>query len=124
MLDKKDAVVMREIYKLTANNNGQCLVRPVDLLAAIPYKYELTKEDCVRILQNLQYDGYFDMVETEKKGEFYFCITLKTKGFGFLRSEEQLAKLRKKGILTKVGLTLLGVLLTWFLRWIIGLIAK
>ena len=124
MLNKKETVIMREIYKRTTNNNGKCLVRPVDLMASIPYNVELTKDDCVRILQNLQYDGYFDLVETEKKGEYYFCITLKNKGFAFLRTEEQTARLFKIKILTKVGLTLLGVLLAWLLRFIIGLIAK
>ena len=124
MLSKKETVVMREIYKRTTNNNGKCLVRPVDLMAAIPYNVELTLEELPPILQNLAYDEYFDLVETEKKGEYYFCITLLHKGFAFQRAEEQRIRNRKNSIIAKVGLTLLGVVLAWLLRWIIGLIVK
>ena len=124
MLNKKETVIMREIYKRTTNNNGKCLVRPVDLMASIPYNVELTLEELPPILQNLAYDEYFDLVETEKKGEYYFCITLLHKGFAFQRAEEQRIRNRKNSIITKVGLTLLGVALAWLLRWIIGLIAK
>lgn len=124
MLNKKETVIMREIYKRTTNNNGKCLVRPVDLMASIPYNVELTLEELPPILQNLAYDEYFELVETEKKGEYYFCITLLHKGFAFQRAEEQRIRNRKNSIITKVGLTLLGVLLAWFLRWIIGLLVK
>ena len=124
MLNKKETVIMREIYKRTTNNNGKCLVRPVDLMASIPYNVELTLEELPPILQNLAYDEYFELVETEKKGEYYFCITLLHKGFAFQRAEEQRIRNRKNSIMTKVGLTLLGVLLAWLLRWIIGIVVK
>ena len=122
MLNKKETVIMREIYKRTTNNNGKCLVRPVDLMASIPYTVELTLDELPPILQNLAYDEYFDLVETEKKGEYYFCITLLHKGFAFQRAEEQRIRNRKNSIMAKVGLTLLGVGLAALLRWVIGLI--
>jgi glucan biosynthesis protein len=124
MLSKKETVIMREIYKRTTNNNGKCLVRPVDLMAAIPYSVELTADELPSILQNLAYDEYFELVETEKKDEYYFCITLLHKGFAFQRAEEQRIRNRKNSILAKVGLTLLGVLLAWLLRLVIGLFFK
>jgi len=124
MLNKKETVIMREIYKRTTNNNGKCLVRPVDLMASIPYNVELTLEELPPILQNLAYDEYFDLVETEKKGEYYFCITLLHKGFAFQRAEEQRIRNRKNSIITKVSLTLLGVVLAFVFRWIIKLIFK
>ncbi|MBQ4444218.1 MAG: hypothetical protein II896_06165 [Clostridia bacterium] len=124
MLSKKETVIMREIYKRTTNNNGKCLVRPVDLMAAIPYNVELTLDELPPILQNLAYDEYFDLVETEKKGEYYFCITLLHKGFAFQRAEEQRIRNRKNSIMAKIGLTLLGVGLAALLRWLIGLIIE
>lgn len=122
MLNKKETLVMREIYKRTTNNNGKCLVRPVDLLASIPYNVDLTLYELPQILQNLEYDEYFEVEETEKKGEFYFCITLLRKGFAFQRREQERSKSLKSSVLVKIGLTLLGVLLAWLLRFIIGLI--
>lgn len=119
MLNKKETVIMREIYKRTTNNNGMCLVRPVELLASLPYNVEINLEDLAPILQGLAYDEYFDLEETEKHGEYYFCIALQKKGFAFQRAEEQRIRNRKNSILAKVGLTLLGVVLAWVLKLII-----
>jgi len=128
MLSKKETIIMREIYKRTTNNNGMCLVRPVDLMSSIPYNVEINLEDLSPILQGLAYDEYFELVETEKKGDYYFCITLLKKGFAFQRAEEMRIRNRKNSILSKVLLTLLGVVLATVLRyaipWIINLIKK
>ena len=123
MLNKKEVVVMREIYKRTTNNNGMCLVRPVDLMASIPYNVYINLEDLSPILQGLAYDEYFDLKEfTDENNEFVIQITLLKKGFAFQRAEEQRVRNRKNSIITKVALTLLGVALAWLLRYIIQLI--
>ena len=122
MLNKKETVIMREIYKRTTNNNGMCLVRPVDLMSSIPYNVELNFEDLATILQGLAYDEYFELVETDKNGEYYLCITLMKKGFAFQRAEEVRQRNRKNSIISKVALTLLGVVLAAVLRYVIGLI--
>lgn len=119
MLSKKETIIMREIYKRTTNNNGMCLVRPVDLMSSIPYNVEINLEDLAPILQGLAYDEYFELVETEKKGDFYFCITLLKKGFAFQRAEEMRIRNRKNSIMSKVLLTLLGVVLATVLRYAI-----
>ena len=123
MLNKKEVVIMREIYKRTTNNNGMCYVRPVDLMASIPYNVEICLEDLSPILQGLAYDEYFDIKElADQDNEFVLQITLLKKGFAFQRAEEQRARNRKNSIITKVALTLLGVGLAWLLRFIISLI--
>ena len=119
MLSKKETIIMREIYKRTTNNNGMCLVRPVDLMSSIPYNVEINLEDLAPILQGLAYDEYFELVETEKKGDFYFCITLLKKGFAFQRAEEMRIRNRKNSIMSKVLQTLLGVVLATVLRYAI-----
>ena len=123
MLNKKEVVVMREIYKRTTNNNGMCYIRPVELMASIPYNVEICLEDLSPILQGLAYDEYFDLKEfTDENNEFVIQITLLKKGFAFQRAEEQRVRNRKNSIITKVALTLLGVALAWLLRYIIQLI--
>lgn len=123
MLNKKEVVVMREIYKRTTNNNGMCYIRPVELMASIPYNVEICMEDLSPILQGLAYDEYFDLKEfTDENNEFVIQITLLKKGFAFQRAEEQRVRNRKNSIITKVALTLLGVALAWLLRYIIQLI--
>ena len=123
MLNKKEVVIMREIYKRTINNNGKCYVRPVDLMAALPYTVEITPEDVTSILQGLAYDEYFEINEmVDKDNEYVLQIVLLKKGHAFQRAEEQRIRNRKNSIMAKVGLTLLGVALAWLLRYIISII--
>ena len=123
MLNKKETVIMREIFKRTTNNNGTCIIRPVELMSAIPYNVEIDKEDLSPILQGLEYDEYFKMEPQEaENGETVLHITLQRKGFAFQRNEEMRLRNQKNSIITKIALTLLGVGLAWALRWIIQLI--
>ena len=122
MLNKKEVVIMREIYKRTTNNSGKCTIRPVDLMASIPYNVDICLEDLSPILQGLAYDEYFEIKDVvDEENEYAMQITLLKKGYAFQRTEEQRIRNRKNSILTKVGLTLLGVALAWLLRFIISL---
>lgn len=122
MLNKKETVIMREIYKRSAKNNGVCYIRPVDLMAGIPYNITIEKEDIAPILQGLEYDEYFDIEEVDKDGEYTLIIKLQKKGFAFQRAEEIRLRNRKNSIIAKISLTLLGVALAWVLRYVIQLI--
>jgi hypothetical protein len=126
MLNKKETALMREIYRKTTNNNGMCLVRPVELMKGIPYNVEFDKCDLVPTLQGLVYDEYFELVETDKKGEYYFCITLLKKGFAFLRNEELRLRTRRAkiigSVIQKIILTLIGVGLGFLLKQLIALL--
>jgi len=122
MLNKKEIVIMREIYKRTTNNNGKCVIRPVELMAGIPYNIDIEKEDLAPILQGLEYDEYFNMEEHLDGDEYSLHITLLKKGFAFQRNEEIRLRNQKNSIISKIALTLLGVGLAFVLRWIIQLI--
>lgn len=122
MLNKKEIVIMREIYKRTTNNNGMCVIRPVEIMQGIPYNIDIVQDDLAPIMQGLAYDEYFEYTETTVDGEYCFNITLLKKGFAFQRSEEIRLRNRKNSILAKVGITLLGVVLAWVLKYIIQLI--
>lgn len=122
MLNKKETALMREIYRKTTNNNGMCLVRPVDLMKGIPYNFEFTKDDLIPTIQGLVYDDYFDLVETDKKGDYYFCITLLKKGFAFQRNEEIRMRARRASIIQKILLTLLGAGLGFAIKRLLTLL--
>ncbi len=122
MLNKKEIALMREIYRKTTNNNGMCLVRPVDLMKGIPYSVEFNKDDLAPTMQGLVYDEYFELVETDKKGDYYFCVTLLKKGFAFQRSEEVRIRARRASIIQKILLTLLGAGLAFAIRQILSLL--
>ena len=108
MLNKKESALMRVIYKQTTKNKGMCLIRPVDLMVGIPYSLEFKAEDLEPTMRALVYDEYIDLVESDKKGDFYYCITLLKKGFAFQRSEEQRLRARRSSIVWKVLLALIG----------------
>ena len=125
MLNKKESALMRVIYKKTTRNKGMCLIRPVDLMVGISYGLDFKAEDLEPTMKALVYDEYIDLVESDKKGDFYYCITLLKKGFAFQRSEEQRLRARRSKIISKVLLALLGGLVTILLtRVIVPLIAK
>lgn len=108
MLNKKESALMRVIYKQTAKSKGMCLIRPVELMVDVPYHIEFKAGELEPTIQALVYDEYIDLIESDKKGNFYYCITLLKKGFAFQRSEEQRIRARRASIITKVLLALLG----------------
>ena len=108
MLNKKESALMRVIYKKTTKNKGMCLIRPVELMVGIPYEIEFRAEDLEPTIKALMYDEYIEIVETDKKGDFYYCITLLKKGFAFQRSEEQRLRNRRSSIIFKILLALIG----------------
>ncbi|MBO7390497.1 MAG: hypothetical protein J6U39_03530 [Clostridia bacterium] len=108
MLNKKESALMRVIYKKTTKNKGMCLIRPVDLMVGISYGVDFKAEDLEPTIKALVYDEYIEYVESDKKGDFYYCITLLKKGFAFQRSEEQRIRTRRSSIITKILLALLG----------------
>lgn len=112
MLNKKESALMRVIYKKTTKNKGMCLIRPVDLMVGISYGIDFKAEDLEPTMKALVYDEYIDLVESDKKGDFYYCITLLKKGFAFQRSEEQRLRARRSSIIFKVLLALIGSAVT------------
>ena len=119
MLNKKESALMRVIYKKTTRNKGMCLIRPVELMVGISYGLDFKAEDLEPTMKALIYDEYIDLVESDKKGDFYYCITLLKKGFAFQRSEEQRLRARRSKIISKVLLALLGGAVTILLTRVI-----
>ena len=120
MLNKKESALMRVIYKKTTKNKGMCLIRPVDLMVGISYGIDFKAEDLEPTMKALVYDEYIDLVESDKRGDFYYCITLLKKGFAFQRSEEQWLRARRSSIISKILLALLGGAVTIILTRVLA----
>lgn len=116
MLAKKEKALMKVIYNEAVKNEGKCLIRPTDILKSIPYKLDFTRQDLAANLRGLALDDYYELIETEKKGEEIYCFTLHQNGYAFIReiqSEKRMIKF--KIILTiagSIGAFLLGRLLS------------
>ena len=96
-----------------------CIVTPLELLKEIPYKVEFNRDDLTPALNSLASEGYFEIIETEKKGNPMYCITLAQAGYEFSR---QLAS-EKRAIKFKIVLTICGVIASFILTRIITAIA-
>ena len=88
MLSRSENEIMRAVYDLCDGTDG-CLVSPVDILCLLPpkRKYDIPKIDSV--LHDLSYDGYFDIITSERKGEKMYVINLKESGMSYKRMIRQ-----------------------------------
>lgn len=115
MLSKNENEVMAAVYSLCDGTDG-CMVSPVDILALLPSKRKYSADRLDEILFSLHYDGYFDLISSERKGEKTYVITLKESGFAYKRN----AKQRQRDIAFKIFLAFIGACATF----IFGLILK
>ena len=76
MINRTQKAIMSAIYKRAADKGGTCLIRPVELLSAIPYSVRFKRDDLPAYLKSLQTDDYFELIETDKKGDLHYCFTL------------------------------------------------
>ena len=85
MLNKKEIAVMRAVYDVCAKNNDSGIISDDFIIQSTPekYKFDATKVDA--ILNQLEYDGYFQCTKSDRNGETVNVITLKSKGKAFKR---------------------------------------
>ena len=119
-LTKKEKAVMRALFNEAKLRDGVCLVTPIDILSEIPYKMDFRQEELQPILVNLQNDDYFDFVESDRKGELTYCITLHKKGLNFKRWQE----LFRKSIYFKICITIVFALFSFGVGKLIQYIAS
>ena len=73
MLNREENEIMRAVYEL-CGGKGCCLVSPYDLMSLLPAKRGYTAERVDRLLRSLELDDYFDLLESDRKGErMYVC---------------------------------------------------
>lgn len=111
MLSKKEKHVFKAIYELSAGRET-FLITPTEVLTRIPFKINISRQEVENLIKTLIFDGYMELINSDKKGETIYCVTLTTKGFGFKRELVQ----HKRTIYFKIILTLatavLGVIVT------------
>ena len=85
MLDKKEIAVMRVVYETCSKNNDSGIISDDFIIQSTPEKYKFNPSKVDTILNQLEYDGYFECTKSERKGETVNVITLKQKGKAFKR---------------------------------------
>lgn len=62
-----------------------CLISPREIISHAADKYVIYPEELEKIMTNLSYDNYIELVKSDKNGIPVFCVSLKIKGEGFHR---------------------------------------
>ena len=70
------------------------------------------------ILRSLELDDYFDLIESDRKGERMFVITLHANGLAYKRTSQQM----KRSIAFKIALSVAGAVVTFVVgRILVGI---
>ena len=97
---------MGAVFRLSEGKE-RFLVAPYELMSVLPPRMNFDEEKLDRILKSLELDGYFELIESDRKGERVFVVHMKEAGRSYRRSDA----IRRRRVFYKIGLTLLcGVL--------------
>ena len=100
MLNRQESEVMRAVYEM-CDGKGSCLVSPLEIMSILPEKKKYTPERVDKILRSLELDDYFDLLESDRKGERMYVVTLHSKGEAYPRERLQM----RRRIAFQIGLS-------------------
>lgn len=117
MLTKQENEIMNAVYRL-CEGKGSCLVSPLEIMSMLPERKKYTAEKVDGILRSLELDDYFDIIQSDRKGERMYVITLHTNGVAYKRINQQV----KRSIAFKVVLSVAGAIITFVVgRILVGI---
>lgn len=114
MLSFDEKRVLLAVRK-NCQNKGACLIEPNDLLSQTE-DIGLTEKSLVVILKALSYEGYLELIYTERVGKPLYCITLREKGLNYDREVKNLKRQLAFKVLITVSLA--------FISFLTGIILK
>ena len=91
MLNRKEKKVMQFLYDNCLGKKSS-LIEPDDILNYLQPNYDVNNIELEQILSALVLEDYIDMVNSDKNGKLVYCISLKSKGEGFLREQQNAKK--------------------------------
>ena len=115
MLNKQENEVMNAVYEM-CDGKGSCLVSPLEIMSILPEKRKYTPEKIDAILRSLELDDYFVLIQSDRKGEKMYVITLHANGEAYRRTNLQM----KRNIAFKVALAVGSAVITF----VVGLILR
>ena len=114
MLSKIEKKVMQLLYDHSKNKDA-ILISATDLFLQLGDK-KISVSQIEKIIIDLNTDGYFDLVYSDRHGQVVYCISLTVKGKNFLRDQ----KLIKRNLIYKLVVTIVFA----FISFIIGVILR
>ena len=118
-LNRRESEVMNAVFELS-DGKERFLVPQYELMAALPARGKYDETALETALKSLALDGYFDYVESERKGEPVYVIHMNTAGLSFRRRDRQ----RRRAVMFRWGVAAIGAVITFLvgilLRGIFG----
>ena len=118
-LNKKENEVMNAVYELSSGKE-RFLVSPYELNAVLPAKGKYDEAVLGRVLRSLALDGYFELVESERKGEPVYVIHMREAGLSYRRQDYQ----RKRSILFRFAVAAAGAVVPFLVGVVLRLIFR
>lgn len=115
MLSRKEKALLNYILQVT-NDKDSCLLSPDEIIHGLEPKHSCNQIEIEAFLDGLSQENYISVVNSDKKGELIYCITILSKGKSFVREEKN----AKKGVVNAIVRTVLLAILSF----IVGLILK
>lgn len=116
MLSKNERKTMDYIFEKCLDKQST-LISPTEIKEYLaPKKITVSDEELDKIINNLMLDNYIDVVNSDKNGELIYCISLKTKGEGYLREKQQRKKTTYLILARTVALAVVSFVVTLILK--------
>ncbi len=93
---------MSAVYSLSEGKE-RFLISPYDVMALLPSRLSFDEEKLTKTLNALALDGYFEFIESDRKGERVYVVHMKEAGLSYRRSDA----LRRRRLFFKIFVTLL-----------------
>ena len=119
MLTLKEKYVMEYVYQ-KCQGKKSCIISPREIISYAADKYVLFPEELEKIMTNLSYDNYIELLKSDKKGSPVFCVSLKLKGEGFHRELTN----NKRNIYFILGRTCILALITGIISLLFAMFRK
>ncbi len=116
MLTPKERAVLLSVLD-RCGDKSSCLVPPASLL---PKRGTITADRLNDILKALEYDGYIDVILSDRHGETVYCITLLAKAKGFRRERIQ----SERYLAGRILVAIISALITFAVGRLLYLIIK
>lgn len=118
MLTFKEKYVMEYVYQ-KCQGKKSCLISPREIISFAADKYVLYSDELEKIMTNLSYDNYIELLKSDKKGSPVYCVSLKLKGEGFHRELTNNKRNLWWSIGSKVMLAVVGAVVAFVVTYLL-----
>jgi hypothetical protein len=118
MLNKKEKAVMWIVYDRAIKKDDSCIISEEEINEKLDEKLrtKFVDGEIAKTLEFLEYDGYYELVKSQKKEQQVYVVRLREKGQAFPREMQQAKRAMTWRIVSTVGFSALGAAVALLIR--------